>query len=101
MKDPTTATVVSFCIRGFRKKRGRKEELRRRKGAARGFRNLSVYKIPTLFERRINQMTTKFDEIMNKKPRQNPAIFGCQMRKSWYNGRNIFEKECFYACSSD
>ena len=61
---------------GFRerekKKRGRKEDffntnkIQRLKGAAHGFRNLSVIKISLPFEWSVTQMKTKSDEIVNK-----------------------------------
>jgi len=45
-----------FSAKGFGKKRGRKEDLRRfRKEAAHGFRNLSVIKILFGFEHRITE----------------------------------------------
>jgi len=36
------------------------------KGAAHGFRNLSVIKIPYGFEHRVTRMKTKFDNFVNK-----------------------------------
>ena len=60
---PNGTGVPAF---GFGKKRGRKEDLRSWKGAAHGFRNLSVIKIREPFEQQINQLKTKNDEIVNK-----------------------------------
>lgn len=36
------------------------------KGAAHGFRNLSMVRIQKVFEQRVTQMKTKKDEIVNK-----------------------------------
>ena len=58
-------TPVCFPAKGFRKKRGRKEDLRSRKEAAHGFRNLSVIKILWGFEHQITELKTKFDNFMN------------------------------------
>ena len=52
----------------FGKKRGRKEDLRSGKGAAHGFRNLSVIKILFGFELPIAELKTKNDKIMNASP---------------------------------
>ena len=52
--------------KGFGKKRGRKEDLRSRKEAAHGFRNLSVIKIIPGFEHPITDLKTKSDKFVNK-----------------------------------
>ncbi len=44
----------------------REVEKRISKGAAHGFRNLSVFKIPDVFERVVTQIKTKIDFFMNK-----------------------------------
>ena len=64
-KLPLLSAVGVFRL-GFGKKRGRKEVLRRRKEAAHGFRNLSVYKISFFFELQMTHLKTKFDEFMNE-----------------------------------
>ena len=51
--------------KGFGKKRGRKEDLRSRKEAAHGFRNLSAIKIPGEFEQQIAELKTEFNENVN------------------------------------
>ena len=56
---------TGVSAKGFGKKRGRKEDLRSWKGAAHGFRNLSVIKILFGFEQAITEMKIKSDEIVN------------------------------------
>ena len=67
---PPTAWQWEVPQKGFRKKRGRKEVLRRRKAADHGFRDLSGYSVNFGFERGVTQMKTIFDFFMNKPPRK-------------------------------
>jgi hypothetical protein len=54
-EKPRWLNTTGDSAKGFGKKRGRKEDLRSSKGAAHGFRNLSVIKILFGFERRITE----------------------------------------------
>ena len=62
--EKTRSQAADLSYWGFRKKRGRKE-FYGGKGAAHGFRDLSVIKIIQVFEQPVTQMKTKFDEFMN------------------------------------
>ena len=67
-ENPGARAGAGVPAKGFGKKRGRKEDLRSRKEAAHGFRNLSVIKILLGFEQAITEMKIKNDEIMNNAP---------------------------------
>ena len=64
MKTPA-ADAAGVSGKRNRMKRGRKEDLRIRKGAAHGFRNLSAIKIPGEFEQQIAELKTEFNENVN------------------------------------
>ena len=64
-ENPGAMAGAGVPAKGFGKKRGRKEDLRSRKEAAHGFRNLSAIKIPVHFEQPITELKTKFDKNMN------------------------------------
>ena len=66
LEEPRCLVGTGVLAKGFGKKRGRKEDLRSSKGAAHGFRNLSVIKVPDGFERPITELRTKSDKIVNK-----------------------------------
>ena len=68
LEEPRCLVGTGVLAKGFGKKRGRKEDLRSSKGAAHGFRNLSVIKVPDGFERPITELKTKSDKIVNKIP---------------------------------
>ena len=54
-ENPGSFAATGDSAKGFGKKRGRKEDLRSRKEAAHGFRNLSVIRILFGFERPITE----------------------------------------------
>jgi len=54
-KNPGGCDDTGVSAKEFGKKRGRKEDLRSSKGAAHGFRNLSVIRILSGFERPITE----------------------------------------------
>ena len=64
-QEKSVAKATDFSCWGLERKRGRKE-FYGGKGAAHGFRNLSIIKITRDFEQPMSQMKTKFDQIMNK-----------------------------------
>ena len=67
----TEKTPAAFGSGGFLQKGLERREVEKRiylsgKEAAHGFRNLSVYKIPSGFEHPITDLKTKFDQFVNK-----------------------------------
>jgi hypothetical protein len=62
-EKPGGITAIGFSIG---KKRGRKEDLLKRKAAAHGFRLPSEIRIPAGFEHRLTEWLTKIDQTVNK-----------------------------------
>jgi len=54
-KTPAAVAAAGVSAKGFGKKRGRKEDLRSLKGAAHGFRSLSVIRVHFGFEHPITE----------------------------------------------
>ena len=79
MKTPAALPAAGVLCKRNRKKRGRKEDLRSRKGAVHGFRNLSAIKIILGFEQQIAELKTKFYENMNLP--YNPSSLGSKPSK--------------------